>query len=397
MGSHLETAHPTLEAAARSVCESLSAFGESLDRHDNVDHEQHGVFVSRGERLATHLRAALVLAEQNLFASALALLRTSLEHHLTDRLLQEGPRFQSTTVDPVSDDSWAALQEEWGAQETRRSRSWAMPPDRNQRNRVTFTFRGMATRDDDPATTADLLSPLYFEMERYSPTMGRPDHQLRFDDGLMKLEHRVTQAQRNRDTWKQWVSWDALRRLVEINEFFDRRSMVALDVHYGFLSGFVHATQAGYTAAYGMPRSISADGAHDISEELVHLYVAAIGAAELRVLCRMEERPPPVRISGRADVEALCDIAESESSHLWFAGGTPHQYDVATEWNRRTWRRHRDEGASGWPVRTDPPRSDEIPYPGESPDERLRKMHLDWSEMTTGVSYKSPWPAFRRW
>lgn len=196
MGLHLATVHPGLVEVAAAVCASLRDFGDQLDRFDHVDHEQHRVLVARGERLETHLRSSLLLTDQGLHASALALLRTSMEHMLTDRLLHEGSRYQLSPPGDVTDDAWAAIEAEYDAQATRRSRSWAEMPTRSRNGRVTFTIRGMANRDSDPASASDLLHPVYFEMERYIPTVRRPGDQDRFDDGLISHEHRVRSLRR---------------------------------------------------------------------------------------------------------------------------------------------------------------------------------------------------------
>lgn len=48
---------------------------------------QHYEFAERAGDLAAHLDAALTLADQALYASSLALIRTALEHQVLDELL----------------------------------------------------------------------------------------------------------------------------------------------------------------------------------------------------------------------------------------------------------------------------------------------------------------------
>lgn len=170
---------------------------------------------------------------------------------------------------------------------------------------------------------------------------------------------------------------------------FTGRELVAIDVHYAFLSGFTHATNAAYDAAHGRWNSLSDRGATHFAEELVHLYVASLAAAVLRLLNGMEDRPPPVRIAGRDEVDALVASAEAAAAHLWFPGGSPHQYDRFVELNRRHWR------AASHRAGEAPPTSyladEEVPY-YRDPLGRLREMHRSSRELTTGLVYQSPWP-----
>lgn len=72
------------------------AFGPRLDGYDGVDHEQHRVYLGRGDRLAGHLRVALNTADEAEPATALALIRTALEHHVQDLILHRGTRYVRT-------------------------------------------------------------------------------------------------------------------------------------------------------------------------------------------------------------------------------------------------------------------------------------------------------------
>lgn len=388
MATSVPDDHPELVAAARDVVDELLRFSKRLDRFDEVDHEQHRVFLGRADRLAGHLRASLLLADGGLFPSAFALLRTALEHQLVDQVLHTGSRY-AVSMGAVDEATWELIREEYEAQETRWSRTLADAPTRDVRGRVAYVVRGIAERDADPATTTDLLHPLYFEMDKYSPTAGRPAIQGSLDDGFVPLEHRERSARANRDRWRNWLRWDALRKTLELNELTTGRDLLAIEVHYAFLSGFTHATNSAYDAALDRYGSISRTGSDHFADELVRLYVATFGASELRLLASMEDREPPVRITGRAEIEALADAAQRAAAHLWFAGGVPHDFDRVGERNRRHYSAVRDK--------TDPPSTSaplddaDIGYYTD-PLDRLRRMHQSFRELTTGLNYTSPWP-----
>jgi len=307
---HLDDVHPQLVLVARAVVIELSAFAQRLDRYDGVDHEQHRVYLGRADRLAGHLRVALSAADDAEPASALALTRSALEHHAQDLILHRGTRYVRTPQ-VTDDDAWAAIQAVYEAQDARWARSLAEPPTRSKTGVVTYVFRGIADAEEDPATTTDLLHPIYFEMDRYQPTAGRPADQANFDVGIIDDEHRRHFAVENQARWHQWISWTAQRKSLELNRIFVGRDLVAVDVHYAFLSGFTHATNAAYDAALGRWGTLSDRGMSDLAAELVYLYVAWLGAAELRLVTTLEDRQPPVRITGRSEIEELATAAEA--------------------------------------------------------------------------------------
>jgi hypothetical protein len=380
--------HPGLCAAAERVVGELTDFESRLDRHDGVDHEQHRVFVGRGVRLACHLQGALLLADAGLYASALAVRRTAFEHHVQDLLLMTGTLY-AVIGDPVEDDVWDRVCAEYDAQETRWARSLAERPTRSMKGRVTYVFRGIAERGDDPATTTDLLHPLYFEMDKYSPTVGRPADQVEFDDGLTPLEHRERMARENRDRWQGWLRWDALRRSLDLNGMYQGRDLTAIDVHYAFLSGFTHATNAGYDGVFDRYGSILSRGVDHFADELIQLYVAAIGSRELALLSGMEEREPPVRVHGRDEVQSLISDCQIATAPLWYPGTGPYEYDRVVARNRRHFSAVRAGDEPPSPAA--PLNDDELKYYSD-PLERLREMHRSFREVTTGIGWMSPWP-----
>lgn len=120
----------------------------------------------------------------------------------------------------------------------------------------------------------------------------------------------------------------------------------------------------------------------------MYLYVAWLGAAELRLLTGMEDRQPPVRITGCSEIEELVTAAEAECSHLWPPGGVPHDYDRVQAINRAAFRARRETGQRPALVPVD---DDSILYYAD-PLARLRHMHTSFTEIVTGVSYQAPWP-----
>lgn len=306
---------------------------------------------------------------------------------MADLLLHKGGAFEEITRQ-VTDEEWAEILATYEAQEERWTRQLLRPPERTSRGRIRYTFRGIVDKDTDPAEAVDVLHPLYFEAQRYRATTARSDAVEYFDDGILDPDLRRREADRNHARWRRWVSWAAIRRNLEINELYDDGGLRAIDVHYAFLSGFTHATDWGYEEVYGNHWSIDRQARDHYAEELVTLYAITFGAAELRLLCDMEGHPPPIRITGRDEIEAVCARAEAVAEYLWFAGGRPHRFDFVTEMNRRGFRKRlADEPFTMADVE---PAVDQVGYYLD-PLARLRKMHQTFTEGITGITYTSPW------
>jgi hypothetical protein len=104
----------------------------------------------------------------------------------------------------------------------------------------------------------------------------------------------------------------------------------------------------------------------------------------------MVDREPRVGIGDADTLEAIATMAERVSAHLWFPGGSPHDFDRVEEAN------HRGvvEGnfvPVGSPGRVRPEELDDedVRY-YRNPLRRIRKMHHSAAEIT-GFVYRSPW------
>ena len=71
------------------------------------------------------------------------------------------------------------------------------------------------------------------------------------------------------------------------------------------------------------------------SSGLVLLYVAVLGAGELKTLRRALARPPRTTLINDEEVYDLVQAAEHAAAHLWFPGQSPHAFDRVQEANNR--------------------------------------------------------------
>jgi hypothetical protein len=110
----------------------------------------------------------------------------------------------------------------------------------------------------------------------------------------------------------------------------------------------------------------------------------------------MSRRPPSVRLREWPSVQTQIASGERLIEHGWFPASSPYQFDRAKEANQRVWD-EMDRRSAGLRFELPPAmRPEEIPDGGvryySNPLTRLIDLHNDFSELTTGVTWRSPWP-----
>lgn len=375
----------SLDALAIRVIGYLRYFGERLEPGE-VAHYQHMMFAQRAESLSYYLEAVSVLNRANLYQAGLSSLRSALEHHVLDVLLFLGNRYVQT-INNVDESRW----QEWQAARTK-GEEWTKDIVSWQRtNRQVKIIRsGMHTEGSKKGPRARALSIYYFLLEEFDPLAGNARNQDYLATGFMDPEAYVSLAKRSQETYHHAIKWSALKENLRVNNILTRKNVAHLEVHYTFLSAFVHPTVAGYKMLYGHSYPSRA-GTHDhYASELCWLYIISIAIAELRSLRRMSRRAPRVDLRRWDEVEQDLERADQLTSYFWFPPfGEPTEYDRIEEVNRRfiaSYKRGRGE----------------VPNPSQlkrrvvkyyrDPLRRLIRLHQSSTELTTGITYRSPWP-----
>jgi hypothetical protein len=360
----------------------LAAAPDSL-RHGELHHFQHTVMAHRVAALGRHLEGVLALTLQDNYAPALALARTCLEHAAIDALVLLADKYvhMETVTDEVWD-AWLAARER-GEDWTRDITSWE-----RRKNNAVLVMQGLPVRSES-GETQYLLSRYYNLLERYQPFAPRPSDTERLDDGLGDIDVRQRHAASNKAVYDLHLRWPSIKRSLEVNSLADAFALEQLDTHYRFLSAFTHPTTDTRELVYGRNQWTVPFYDHYTSE-LCLLYIAALAAWELRTLLAMSQRKPTVGIDGQHEIEALRFALERASSHLWFLGQGPSDYDRFQARNKAAWKGR--SGDNGWRERLHVPDvpDAEVGY-YLNPLERLIAMHRSTQEMTTGLAYDSPW------
>jgi hypothetical protein len=303
--------------------------GGSEGVHFDQDHE----LARRVPELGRHLRAVLTLQNVGAYGSAFAVARVALEHHVVDELLFHGEQI----------------------------------PVRNPAG--------------EPVGS---LSKFWVAATRHRPMLGPPTAQEFVHDGVIELDVLRGLASANRDLYQSDLRWGALLQQLEASGRWNRADVGRLEVHYRFLSVFVHATYFGteLLGAYPVP--------DHYCDELLGLYAASVAARELTIFTEYLARSSKTVVARAVEADAASIAAQAQSAHLWFLDGAPQAFDRWAEVNRRKFQIL--QGVEDVPA---------VVPPGDVPDDELgyyahplRRIHRMHSSMTdlSGYAYVSPWP-----
>lgn len=378
----LETEHAALLHTASDVVADLRGFEARLVP-GRVAHHQHYVFAERARSLSIYLSSALRLGDAEEYIAAYGVLRSALEHHLTDALLFLANRYKRQYL-AVKESEYLRLREDWEQHEPGTEDILDI---RYSGGTMWVVRSGLHTKNE-PRTRRRTLSIYYFLLEEFDPFVGRASEQQHLSRGFTKVEQRIAHAQEQQRIYAA-LRWPEIKENLRENRLCSQETLRRFEVHYRFLSAFVHPTPGGYDLVYGRNRPSGAPRYDHYASELVLLYVNKIAAAELRYLKRMSTRTPRAALHAWPMVEAHIEAADAEAAHIWFPGvDQPHAYDRVQEANSR--------GLRGWrqvPMNRRPRPDDlsprQIRY-YRNPLRRLIDMHLSFQGLT-GFGYVSPW------
>jgi hypothetical protein len=334
------TEHSGLLSTAESLVNELRGLRDRLEHDPEIEYAQHRDFANRARSLADYLHSVILLTKTDTYAPAFANLRTALEHVLVDHLI--------------------------------------------------FSGQGLKSEPDEDGRSF-IISPHYVLLPQYQPYWGPPGAQHQFNHGLSDGQDEVRFAKENALIYHSYLDWRSIKKNLLSNGFADETVIRQLEVHYRFLSAFVHPISNITELIYG--RNVFDTPTYDhYSSELALLYVIAFAVQEICNFREMTLRYPSVGISEWQTTESLCGEAWDRISYLRFPGHPPHQYDRIEEANRRAFRN--SKAAGGIPSQVEDPASipdNDIGY-YRDPIARLIALHSCFGEVTTGLRFISPWP-----
>jgi hypothetical protein len=359
----------------------------SLITPAKVGHFQHMEHAERARILADHLRAVLALSSARHYAAAFAVVRTALEHHLIDRLVFLANRWMVVN-DGIKAADVAAEEARLAALKAGNRpdiiRWWYEP----KSGSMHIIIRGRYL--EGHIGRGWTLSPYYFRIDQYDPFTVQKSMHGKVATGFQDAESIEAWAAKSAETWSRHFTYRNLRKNLDINYLLRPRLGVQVDVHYAFLSAYVHGAKKAHELVYGHNIPSNVGDFNHCAGELALLYVVAIAAAELEVFGRMAKRSPRLALHDWPAVRSEVAAARAASSHLWFLSGEPNVFDRIHELDTRT--PHPHPGVPFViPARPDPATLDpsEVRY-YVNPLERLAKLHHSYHELVTGQVYISP-------
>jgi hypothetical protein len=372
--------HGTLPAHAERLLLRLETI-ESLSVHGRVGHQQHNDYAQRVHQLAHHLRAVMLLSESRHYASALAVVRSALEHHLMDRLILLANRHIVTYTKAKKKDAtrWEADIRALQAKGSDIS-GWFW-----DQAGLNVVHRGLHTAKSTKGR-GQTISLWYFEADRFDPFVAPKKHAGRLARPFWEKRLLQSLADEQAAAWRFLFRHDAVMKALRVNRLLPGHT-IQVDVHYAFLSGFAHPSKRGYEALHGRNMPDRMGGFDHYASELLLLYVIVLAAAEIEVYGRMARREPRLTLRDWDAVTAEVQEAQAAASYFWFLSGGPEMFDrIDTAHTppgnvRLKWGRPKVDPTAIATAR--------VRY-YRDPLQRLVKLHQSYQEMSTGLVYRSP-------
>lgn len=377
--------HRALLVSATALIADLKEFRGRLRPDAGVAHAQHFDFAERALALSLYLGPALDLAFTGDYLPAFAVLRGALEHHLTDRLLFLADRYKRVFTE-VKKATYEHLEAD---RKSKKPGTEGIVKLEWKDGTVVMIRTGLHPSEPRPGAARSTISIYYFLLQEFDPFVGHPKQQPYLAREFTSVKQHTEHAQEQQVLYRQNLSWEQIKSNLVYNRRCTVQTVRRFEVHYQFLSAFVHSVPAGLKLVYGRNRPTVAPRYDHYASELVLLYINKIASEELKVLERMTRRAPPVGLTDWPSVEAHIKTADAVAAHLWFPGDRPHQFDYVAEANSRALR-----GDKPVPMNRRPTpaqlKEAQIRY-YRNPLRRLIGTHQSFFEYT-GFAYESPWP-----
>jgi hypothetical protein len=383
----LHTEHPTLAATADDLLGRMHRWSHEVRPAPGANAwTHHGELAERTEQLAGHLGAILALADDGRFPSALVVARTSLEHHLLDRLILLADRYEEIVrpTDPQLLDGWEQVWRE-------KTEKWThdvVSVDRVRSGKALRLVRLGHKVRDDTGEVREQISPYWVVMDQYDASLGHPDVQALTVRPFDPVDQREVWSRRNQEIYGAFLRWGSICSNLELNDLASKAEIIQLQVHYAFLSAFSHATKSGYEVRRRTYPN-GPDASHLLGE-LALLYVVTIAVSELRSWTTYVERRRRLLAAVSPTIADLARSACETVAYFWFLGGCPQPFDYCQEANQRA-----------HPLLVAGKRPEVAPsqlQPGDvgyyhDPFDRLLRLHTGGVEMTTGFGFPATWPS----
>lgn len=382
----LAVEHPTLYRVTADLVATLGAWREQIrSLPEGSAWMHHSDFAERTEKLAGHLKAVLLTADAALLESAMALARVALEHHVVDRLLLLADRY-IVIAEAASGYDLEQLETDWD----QRVEPWTHDVDsvsRTRNGKALRLVRSGHSVKDDKGVEREQISPYWPVLEHFDAFAGHPDTQAAVLRPFDEPEQAVVHARRNQTMYSEFLKWKSLCDNLQLNGLADADELIQIQVHYSFLSAFVHPSRSGYETSHRGIRLNGPSSEHVLSE-IALLYVVAIAAAQVKSWHTYVGRRTHLLAALAPEVLEQVETARRITGYFWFLHGGPTPLDFVDEANRRA---HPYLTRGERPAVTpDQLGLADVGYYA-NPIERLARLHVGEREMMTGFGFNPLW------
>ena len=238
----------------------------------------------------------------------------------------------------------------------------------NKHKSIEIVHKGLFSEAGD-----QIIPVYYFVFNEYDPIRHRVGRIKSISSKELFPEILGKWQKRHEALYKTYLGFRNVLEAALLNDLITNEQMERVLVHYNFLSMFTHLTKTGYELAVDWDRK------RHFLLELNLLYVLRILRLYLLLLIDFFSITEH-RIRNLEQLISFLDKIDEQYDYFWFIFNEPSEYDI---WHYQTLRESRKRKGELL--------DEKIPY-YEDPCERLRRQHQSAYELTTGLTYTSPWP-----
>lgn len=231
---------------ADSLIREYVAWSEKITIGESQNLVYSGIIEFVDFRIET-ASSCLYLIEKDRIADALGLCRALLEHYMLLILMCRGRKYFSIVkLDSKTPEEFAEYFKEQQAnliemQRTGEADALYIAKYPRAKRCLMYVFEGLTDPDD-----SDFFIPAhYFQFKDFFPEALRLDAEEYFEYYPASQGERRMQKDRRREAdglYRFYLSYDALRVCLELNNVLDDGGMARLEAHYTFLGKFLHPT-----------------------------------------------------------------------------------------------------------------------------------------------------------
>ncbi|WP_019970247.1 hypothetical protein [Mycobacterium sp. 141] len=285
--------------------------------------------------------SCLHLIKSNSVADALGLCRALLENYMLLMLMCRGRKyFRIVNLESKSPEDFKEhLEQQVRELEELRSRGEAdalyVAKYPRAKRCLMYVFEGL-TSEDEP----DFFIPAhYFHFQEFMPEALRLKDEEYFEYYPASGDERRMQKDRRREAdnlYRFYLSYDALRVCLELNEILDDGGTALLEAHYTFLGKFLHPTHNAARELHANRNYLSGRAAIGMGKTytksatlLAALYVTYLLAGILDELVRFFEQAPKKYVddAGTSELRTLVESVPGRFPYFWFLFNRPPLWD----------------------------------------------------------------------